>query len=141
VWNIKLSRRFFRINWRESDHTLKRETVLDGMIYNCEKLQKFWSSGSICFKGPNRAIQHRIQTSFCRFYLTLSNFGNVITSWILGVSLCMSNRSSHNVCRSPWSTPGPKLISGRFAINLYDHNLVKSGLTQTRRNNSKSVET
>jgi hypothetical protein len=47
----------------ESDHTPKIGTVPDGMIYRFANLQKLWSWGSICFKGPNRAIQHRFQTA------------------------------------------------------------------------------
>jgi hypothetical protein len=47
----------------ELDHTPKREIVPGGMLYKCENLQKFWSLGSICFKGPNRVIQHRFQTA------------------------------------------------------------------------------
>jgi hypothetical protein len=43
-------------------HILKREIVPDDMIYKCANLQNFWSYGSICFKGQNRAIQHRFQT-------------------------------------------------------------------------------
>jgi hypothetical protein len=77
----------------ESDYTPKIEVVPGDMFYKCENLNKILRYVSICFKGPKRAIQHRFRTgNFCRFCLTLSQFGNAITSWILGVSLCMSTR-------------------------------------------------
>jgi hypothetical protein len=53
---------FSELSGKELVHTLKREIVSDGMIYICANLQILWSYGSICFKDPNRAIQHRFQT-------------------------------------------------------------------------------
>jgi hypothetical protein len=78
----------------ESDHTPKIEIFPGRMFYTCADEHKIWSSGSICFKGLKIAIQHRFQTAISTdFCLTLSQFGKAITSWILGVSLCMSIRS------------------------------------------------
>jgi hypothetical protein len=40
----------------ELDHTPKRESVSHNLFYKCVNLQKFLSSGSICFRGPNRTL-------------------------------------------------------------------------------------
>jgi hypothetical protein len=54
--------------------------------------------------GPREAFVSRVQIglystdsdgNFRRFCLTLSQFGNNITSWILTVSLCISSRLEH----------------------------------------------
>jgi hypothetical protein len=39
----------------ELDHTPKRESVPKTLFYKSANLQKFLSSGVICFKGPKRA--------------------------------------------------------------------------------------
>jgi precorrin-6B methylase 1 len=45
-------------HWTQSTilgHTSKRESILYNIIYKYANLPKFWSSGSNCFKCPNRA--------------------------------------------------------------------------------------
>jgi hypothetical protein len=69
------------------------------------------------------AIQHRLQTcTFHRICLTLSHFVNAMTSWILGVILCMSARLYHKDCRTQWNTPCPSSSPGEvvaiFLISL-----------------------
>jgi hypothetical protein len=67
---------------------------------------------------------------FSGFSLTISPLWNSISSWVLGVSVCMSPWSDYNICRSTWSTSHPKWSSGAFAIrdaiSLSDNNSVKS---------------
>jgi hypothetical protein len=41
----------------ELDYTPKTEIVPADLFYKSENLQKLLMSESICFKGPNRAIQ------------------------------------------------------------------------------------
>jgi hypothetical protein len=78
----------------ELGHTYNRELVPKDLFYMCVNIKKLLRLRSICFKGLNRAIQHRFQTAVSAdFCLTLSQFGKAITSWILGVSLCMSIKS------------------------------------------------
>jgi hypothetical protein len=60
------------------------------MFYKYANFQKFLSTGSIRFKDPNMAIHHRFRTKqFLQNCLNLSQFGNAVTSWILGFSLSM----------------------------------------------------
>jgi hypothetical protein len=89
--------------------TPKRLVVPYSLFYKSANYQKFLSMGSICSKSPNRAIQHRFQTTFRRFCLKLSHFENAITSWILRVSLCMSARLHNKGCRTQWNNPCPSL--------------------------------
>jgi hypothetical protein len=60
--------------------------------------------------------------TFRRISLTLSHFVNAITSWILGVILCMSAILEHKDCRTEWNTPCPCYSSGEvvevFLISL-----------------------
>jgi hypothetical protein len=42
--------------------TLKREIVPDDIVYKCKNLNKIWTWGNICSKGPNMAMQPRFQT-------------------------------------------------------------------------------
>jgi hypothetical protein len=84
---------FSELSGMELVHTLKIEIVPDGIIYMCANLKKI---------GSRKAFVSRVQiglystdsrlSNFRKFFLTLSQFGNAITSWILGVSLCMSTR-------------------------------------------------
>jgi hypothetical protein len=81
---------FLELIGAESDHTLKIEIVPYDMFYKCANMKKnnfrarqvFVSRVQIglCSTYPRLG-------NFCRFCLTLSQFGNAITSWILGVSL------------------------------------------------------
>jgi hypothetical protein len=52
---------FFKLSRVELDHTSKRESVSHNLFYKCVNRPKFLSSKSICFKGPNRAIQSSFQ--------------------------------------------------------------------------------
>jgi hypothetical protein len=53
---------FSELSGMELDYSPKRYIVPDIMFYKCPNLHKIGSYGSICFKGPNRAIQHNFQT-------------------------------------------------------------------------------
>jgi hypothetical protein len=46
----------------ELDLAPKREFVPHDLFYKCTNLKKLLMFGSICFKGPNRAIQFSSQT-------------------------------------------------------------------------------
>jgi hypothetical protein len=50
---------FLELIGEEFVPTLKIEIVPDGMVYMYTNLNKIWSYGCICSKGPNMAIQHR----------------------------------------------------------------------------------
>jgi hypothetical protein len=79
---------FSELSGMELVHTLKIEIVPDDMIYMCANPKKI---------GASKAFVSRVQigiyntdsrlSNFRRFCLTLSQFGNVINSWILEVSL------------------------------------------------------
>jgi hypothetical protein len=49
VWN------FSKLFGAELGHTPKTESVAHNMVYMCANIQEFLSSGSYCFKCPNRA--------------------------------------------------------------------------------------
>jgi hypothetical protein len=90
VWTIKLSRRFFRINWsRMSPHSQKINCFWWHFLQVCKSKENF-KLGNYLFQESKKSYTTQIPDSnFRRFCLTLSQLGNAITSWILRVSLFM----------------------------------------------------
>jgi hypothetical protein len=76
----------------ELGHTLKREIVPDDMIYKCANLQKKIGAREVFVSRVQIGLYNTDSrlSSFYRFCLALSQFGNAITFWIVGVNLCMS---------------------------------------------------
>jgi hypothetical protein len=110
VWN------FSELIGAVLDHTSKMESVPHNLLYKCLNLQKFLSSESICFKGPNKAIQSTFQTSFSRNCLTIITFGNCISSSNLRDGVCMSTWWESNIYSSIWNTIYQFWISGEFVL-------------------------
>jgi hypothetical protein len=116
LWTIKLSLKFFRINWSRFRPHFQIESVPHNLFYKCVKLQKFWMLGGICLKGLNRAIPIQFQTALSSFRLTLIPLWNFITSQILGDGVCMSTWWERNIYSSVWNTLCQIWISGVFML-------------------------
>jgi hypothetical protein len=71
---------FSKLIGAESDYTHKREIVPDGMFYKCENLQKKIGAREAFVSRVQKELYSTDFGLFCRFYFTLSQFGNVITS-------------------------------------------------------------
>jgi hypothetical protein len=118
VWTNLLSQQFLRIYGSRIKPCSQNIICYPWLVLQVWKSpKKILRSGSICFKGLNRAIQPSFQTF-----------------WILGDSLCMLTRSLYKHCRSPWSTSCSKWSSGEFVIgvasSLSEQISVNSNLTQ-----------
>jgi hypothetical protein len=66
----------------ELDLAPKRAFVPHDFLYKFTNLKNLFMSESICFKGPNRAMQFSSQTwkVFLQFFSTISTFVNSISS-------------------------------------------------------------
>jgi hypothetical protein len=126
LWIIKLSLKFFRINWiRIRPHIQKRNCSSQLVLQVCKSEKKNWARKVFISRIKTELYEPVFRLGrFLRDGLTFSYLWNVISSQILGVRLCMFPRSKWNVCRSLGRYPCPGLSSDAFveviSISLFD---------------------
>jgi hypothetical protein len=122
---IKLSLKFFRINWsRIRPHIQKRKCSSQLFLQVCKSAEIL--ELKIIFSRVQTELYEPVSRHgrFLGDSLTFSYLWNVISSQILGVRLCMFPRSKCNACRSLGRNSCPGLSPDAFvaviSISLFD---------------------
>jgi hypothetical protein len=115
LWTSWLSQQFLRIYWILIVAYSQKIISSSWLVPQVFKFTRIIEVRRYLFQGSKQSYSSQVpRLEKISEWLTISYLWNSITSWILGVRLCMSTRKKSNVHRPSWRTPYPSWSTGGF---------------------------